>query len=43
MSCLHCIGEHGSDDRARFAERQRQIALAKQRGELHIGKVFDAG
>jgi UPF0176 protein len=43
VSCLHCIGEHGSDDRARFAERQRQIGLAKQRGELHIGKVFDAG
>ena len=43
VSCLHCIDEHNSDDRARFAERQRQIGLAKQRGELHIGKVFDAG
>lgn len=43
VSCLHCIGQHGSEDRARFAERQRQIALAKQRGEEHIGKVLDAG
>ena len=33
VSCLHCIGEHGSDDRARFAERQRQIGL----GQRQIG------
>jgi UPF0176 protein len=43
VSCLHCIGEHDSNDRARFAERQHQISLAKQRGEQHIGRIFDAG
>ena len=37
VSCPTCYGERSDDDRARFAERQRQIALAKKRGKQHIG------
>jgi UPF0176 protein len=37
VSCPACYAERTEDDRARFAERQRQIALAKKRGKQHIG------
>lgn len=37
ISCPHCHDKRTEEDRARFAERQRQIALAKKRGEKHIG------
>jgi UPF0176 protein len=37
VSCPACYAERTDDDRARFAERQRQIALAKKRGKQHIG------
>jgi UPF0176 protein len=37
VSCPTCYGERTDDDRARFAERQKQIALAKKRGKQHIG------
>lgn len=37
VSCPACFAERTDDDRARFAERQRQIALAKKRGKQHIG------
>jgi UPF0176 protein len=36
ISCAACIGEMTDDQRARFAERQRQINLAKARGEKHL-------
>lgn len=39
ISCPHCYDETNEDQRARFAERQKQIELAKQRGEDHIGAV----
>ncbi|MCP9774245.1 rhodanese-related sulfurtransferase [Cyanobium sp. WAJ14-Wanaka] len=39
VSCGHCLAEHDAEDRGRFAERQRQIGLAKARGEAHIGKL----
>ena len=38
VSCPACYDERSESDRARFAERQHQIKLAKQRGEQHIGK-----
>ena len=38
VSCPACYDERSEGDRARFAERQHQIKLAKQRGEQHIGK-----
>ena len=37
VSCPACFAERSEDDRGRFAERQRQIALAKKRGKQHIG------
>jgi UPF0176 protein len=37
VSCPACFTERSEEDRARFAERQRQIALAKKRGKQHIG------
>ena len=37
VSCLHCIDRFSEADRQRFAERQRQVELARQRGEQHIG------
>jgi len=39
VSCHHCINETTETDKARFRERQRQIALAEARGERHIGVV----
>ncbi len=36
ISCAACLHEMTDDQRARFAERQRQIELAKARGEKHM-------
>ena len=36
ISCAACIGEMTDDQRARFAERHRQIDLARARGEKHM-------
>lgn len=37
ISCPHCIDRKSDAQRERFAERQRQMELARQRGEQHIG------
>ena len=37
VSCHHCASETSSEDKARFRERQKQVALAVERGERHIG------
>ncbi|MCI5045493.1 MAG: rhodanese-related sulfurtransferase [Aquisalinus sp.] len=37
VSCPHCIGTRSNEDIARFEERQKQMELARQRGEAHIG------
>lgn len=37
VSCPACAGERPEADRARFRERQRQIALARTRGARHLG------
>ncbi len=37
IACPGCYTERSDEDRARFAERQLQIALAKKRGKQHIG------
>ncbi|WP_394175131.1 oxygen-dependent tRNA uridine(34) hydroxylase TrhO [Thalassotalea litorea] len=37
VSCHHCIDKVTDEQRARYAEREKQINLAKQRGEDHIG------
>ena len=40
ISCPNCHGTHSEDRKMRFAERQKQIKLAKERGEEHIGKTY---
>lgn len=37
VSCPACFDKISAEDKARFQERQKQIELAKQRGEAHIG------
>ena len=37
VSCPHCIARFSDADRARFAERQRQLQLAQGRCQAHIG------
>ena len=37
VSCHHCIDKVSDEQRARYAEREKQMELAKQRGEAHIG------
>ena len=37
VACPACYSERTEEDRARFAERQKQISLAKKRGKQHIG------
>ena len=37
ISCLHCKPTLKPDQEARFAERQKQIQLAAERGEKHLG------
>jgi UPF0176 protein len=39
VSCPACIHERTPEQRAGYAERQRQEALAKARGQLHVGAV----
>ncbi|MBU2959709.1 rhodanese-related sulfurtransferase [Citreicella sp. C3M06] len=36
VSCHKCISETSESDKARFRERQKQIALAEARGERHL-------
>lgn len=37
VSCPACIDEYSPEQRARFRERQRQVALAEDRGDRHLG------
>ncbi|MEM1278000.1 MAG: rhodanese-related sulfurtransferase [Pseudomonadota bacterium] len=36
ISCAACMDEYSDEDRARFAERQKQTLLARERGETHL-------
>ena len=38
VACPRCHANMSEEQKARFAERQKQIDLAKQRGEAHIGR-----
>ncbi|MFN0045571.1 MAG: rhodanese-related sulfurtransferase [Sphingorhabdus sp.] len=40
ISCPACYHERSEEDRSRFAERQKQIALARERGQRHIGATL---
>lgn len=37
VSCPHCYDTLDEDKKARFLEREKQVRLAEQRGESHIG------
>ncbi len=37
VSCHHCYDQTSEEQRARFMEREKQMQLAKRRGESHIG------
>ncbi len=37
VSCPHCFDQTTAEQRAQFAEREKQMQLAKSRGETHIG------
>lgn len=37
VSCPKCVDEYSAEQRKRFNERQRQIELARSRGEQHLG------
>ncbi len=37
VSCPHCYDKVNERQRQRFSEREKQVKLAKQRGEEHIG------
>ena len=41
VSCPHCIDARNEEQRARYAERQKQQKLARKRGEEHIGKRLE--
>lgn len=37
VSCPHCFEARCDEDRARFRQRQKQMDLARKRGEKHLG------
>jgi UPF0176 protein len=37
VSCPHCFDKTSDKQKARFAEREKQMQLAQQRGQVHIG------
>lgn len=39
VSCPYCHGKLSAEKRASLIERQKQVSLAKQRGETHIGEA----
>jgi UPF0176 protein len=40
VSCPNCYGHRSADQQVRLAERQRQVELAKQRNQLHVGARY---
>ena len=38
VSCPHCHDTRSEDDKARYAERHKQVLLAGKRGKVHIGE-----
>lgn len=37
ISCPHCFEQQTPEQKAKFAEREKQLGLSRQRGEAHIG------
>ena len=42
VSCHYCYDKHSKDQVKRYAERERQMQLARERGEFHIGAPMQA-
>ena len=42
LSCHHCIENQSDEQRQRYSERERQVELARARGETHIGQSMNA-
>jgi len=43
VSCPRCVAESDAERRTRLEERRRQVALAAERGEAHIGAKIQTG
>jgi UPF0176 protein len=43
VCCPHCVDQFSEADRARFREREKQVRLAAERGERHLGQDAWAG
>lgn len=41
VSCHRCYGKHSEEQMKRYEARERQVSLAKQRGETHIGSSME--
>jgi len=41
VSCPRCVNSNSLDRVERLEERQKQVELARERGEIHIGAVID--
>ena len=39
VSCPHCFDKTTEAQRQRFSQREKQVQLAKMRGEAHIGSA----
>jgi len=37
VSCHHCYDEYSTEQKQRFSQREKQIQLARKRGEEHLG------
>lgn len=42
ISCPHCYDKTSEEKKAALTERQKQVVLAKQRGQAHIGAAISA-
>jgi UPF0176 protein len=40
ISCPQCYGQKSADKQQRLAERQKQVELANQRNQRHVGAMF---
>lgn len=41
VSCPKCANKHTDEQKARFREREKQVQLADERGETHVGGEAD--
>ena len=42
VSCPNCFNKKTADQKKRYADRQKQVDLAKQRNQKHIGATFQS-